>query len=171
MRATLYVVFVAAMPVLFQQIAAAQGPRVTDDGSFPAIHHYLRARDTEELWHVSEGAAPNHISLPALAHGTAEDVREKHWTWCSGWHGIPYPCRQWHTVTKYRYESLLVDITHYGVFCTYDACESDNIRHNWSGGCLGAGSSTCYWSGLQRHKLSNNGSCKYEDNPSILRCP
>jgi hypothetical protein len=104
----------------------------------------------------------------AFAHGTAKEYTEKYWSWC-GW----YPCRKTRTVTKWEYSNLYVKITKWGFYCTYDACQQasgGNVQHEWSGGCLGLGTRTCYWSGTRDNKLADRGSCTYQNNPSIERC-
>ena len=116
------------------------------------------------------------ITLPSrsIATGQAQQVSETYWTWCSGswWPPIPrHPCQKTRTTTKYYYTNLYTHRTGYGLYCTYEACESDGVLHKWSGGCLAVGSLTCYYTGYKSSPLPNSGSCKYVYNPSIERCP
>jgi hypothetical protein len=111
---------------------------------------------------------------PSVATGQAQQVNETYWTWCSGswWPPYPpYPCQKTRQTIKYYYDRLYTHRTGYGLYCTYEACESDGVLHKWSSRCLAVGSLTCYYTGYKSSQLPNSGSCKYVNNPSIERCP
>jgi hypothetical protein len=107
----------------------------------------------------------------ARPHGTSIEVTERYLGMCDGW--IDYPCRKTRTVTKWQYQNLYVKVTKLFVYCWYEACQYSSqggIKHEWSGGCLGAGTRRCYWSGRQDSKLSNKGSCNYVTDSELERC-
>jgi hypothetical protein len=154
-RTVLVAMAAAAVLHVFPRDLAAQYARYAGDRTYE-----LSLRGVTP---VSRG-----VELPGAAHGTAVEVSERYWTWCDAW--IDYPCRKTRIVTRWQYKDLRVKLTAYAFYCTYDACQGDGNRHKWNGGCLGAGSRTCYWSGLRKTKLSNEGSCNYINDPVTEQC-
>ena len=59
-------------------------------------------------------------------------VSETSWGWCSGWLGIPYPCRQTKKVTKYQYDFNPTRTRLSWPFrSTYEGCCATNL-YSWS---------------------------------------
>jgi hypothetical protein len=65
-----------------------------------------------------------------------ELVIVRKWGWCSGWLGIPYPCRK--TVEEWRWCYAFSHARHrcFGFVQQFQACE-DEIEYHYTTGCFG----------------------------------
>ncbi len=68
---------------------------------------------------------------------------ESYWTVCWKWI-FPYPCKKYHTVTKWCCFFSWIKETGWGLFCTLEGC-ADGQLYNWTAFCFNIFGTSYYY--------------------------